>query len=69
MTRKQKSKADQWMDDISKDHHIDGQPGFIGVEIIGRIVLRNDSDHIYIEEILDKIREIGAAEVVRQVRL
>jgi len=63
-----KSKADQWMDGIAKDHNVIGD-SFIGVEIIGRIVLRSECDHQYIEEILEKIREIGAAEVTQQVKL
>lgn len=65
---KTKSKADLWMDGIAKDHNVI-EGSFIGVEIVGRIVLHDESDHQYIEEILDKIREIGAAEVTQQVNL
>ena len=63
-----RDKADQWMDNIAKDHGV-VKGSCIGIEIVGRIVIRNESDHQYIEEVLDKIREIGAAEITQQVKL
>lgn len=63
-----RSKADQWMDDIAKDHGV-VKDSFIGVEIVGRIIIRDESDHQYIEEVLEKIREIGAAEITQHVKI
>ncbi len=63
-----KDKANQWMSDITKDHDV-VKDGCIGIEIVGRILMFDDTDHKYIEEILEKIREIGAAEITKQVKL
>ncbi len=62
-----KDKADQWISDISKDHCVVEDP-CIGVEIVGRILIREEQDHQYIEEVLEKIREIGAAEITKHVK-
>ena len=62
-----KSKEDQWLDSITKDHCV--EEGCFGIEIVGRILIREEQDHQYIEEILEKIREIGAAEITRRVKL
>ncbi len=63
-----RSKSDQWLDDIAKDHGV-VKGSCMGVEIVGRILICDESDHQYIEEVLEKIREIGAAEITQQVKL
>ena len=63
-----KDKADQWISDIAKDHNVVEDP-CISIEIVGRILIREEQDHQYIEEILEKIREIGHAEITKQVKL
>lgn len=61
-------KEDKWLDEIAKDHGtIDDS--HIGIEIVGRIIIKDESDHQVIEEVLEKIREVGAAEITRQVKL
>lgn len=63
-----KTKEDRWLDGIAKDHGtIDDN--YIGIEIVGRIVLKDESDHQVIEEVLEKIREVGSAEITQQVKL
>ena len=59
---------DKWLSDIKKDHGAI-EDDCIGIEIVGRILVKNSSDHQYIDEILENIREIGAAEITKQVKL
>ncbi len=63
-----KTKEDRWLDGIAKDHGTI-EDNYIGIEIVGRIVLKDESDHQVIEEVLEKIREVGAAEITQQVKL
>ncbi len=61
-------KTDKWLDSITKDHGV-GKKTILGIEIVGRILILDDSDYNAIEEVLGKIREIGSAEIVQQIEL
>ncbi len=62
------TKTDKWLNDIAKDYGVT-QGACTGVEIVGRIIIFDETDYGAIEEVLEKIREIGAAEITKQVQL
>ena len=60
--------SDKWLDEIAKDHGVPvGRP--IGVEIVGRVLILDGGDYAAIDEILEQIREIGSAEITKQITL
>ncbi len=62
------TKTEKWLDDIAKDHGVP-KGRCMGVEIVGRILIIDESDYEAINEVLEKIREIGAAEITKQINL
>lgn len=63
-----KTKADEWMDSLRKVHTIIDSDT-VGIEIIGRIVLREAHDMEYVTECLEKLREYGSAEITKWEKL
>jgi len=63
------SKGTDWMDGIEETYGIVGDSPQLGIEIVCRLVISEPSDHEYVNEVIEKCREIGAAHITKQVTL
>lgn len=59
-----KSRSDQWLSELKRGDPFEPIIGNIGVRIEVRVVLDRASDWGYVTELLDRAREVGAAEIV-----
>ena len=58
----------QWMDGLEKTK-VDPVNPVVGIEITCRLVMSDSDDYQYVTEVIDKCREVGAAEITKSVIL